>query len=101
MHFRAHAQVCVSQQHPAAHGHRQHFAFKKSVSLMQVLIPVDSGAEVAEWVFERSPAELKSAVMAARRKREQSEVSQYMNKTTGFFYVGNLCHERAKLRGVC
>lgn len=40
----------------------------------QVLIPVDSGAEVAEWVFERSPAELKSAVMAARRKREQSEM---------------------------
>ncbi|KAK9814988.1 hypothetical protein WJX73_003982 [Symbiochloris irregularis] len=40
----------------------------------QVLIPTDVDASVPEWVFERSPAELKAAIVAARRRREQGEV---------------------------
>lgn len=35
----------------------------------------DSGkADVADWVFERGPAELKAAMKSAQKKREQSEV---------------------------
>lgn len=30
--------------------------------------------EVPEWVFKRSPAELKAAMQAAQRRREQDEV---------------------------
>ena len=43
--------------------------------MVQVLIPTDVDASVPDWVFERSPAELKAAVAAARRRREQGEVS--------------------------
>ena len=41
---------------------------------VQVLIPNEPNFQVADWVFERSPAELKRAVQDAQRKREQSQV---------------------------
>lgn len=41
---------------------------------MQVLIPAEQNYQVEDWVFERSPQELKQAVKAAQRKREMGEV---------------------------
>ena len=34
----------------------------------------ESGGEVPDWVFKRSPVELKAAMQAAQRKRQQDEV---------------------------
>lgn len=50
---------------------------EESLSGMQVLLPSapNGREEVADWVFKRTPAELKAAMLEARRKREQSEVS--------------------------
>ena len=43
--------------------------------VLQVLIPNEPNFKVEDWVFERSPAELKRAVQDAQRKREQNQVS--------------------------
>ena len=34
----------------------------------------DAGGEVPDWVYKRSPVELKAAMQAAQRKRQQDEV---------------------------
>ena len=45
-------------------------------ALSQVLLPSGAGGNsVPDWVYQRTPAELKEALLAARRKQEQSEVS--------------------------
>jgi hypothetical protein len=44
---------------------------------MQVLVPPKTesgGGGVADWVFRRSPAELKADMISAQKRREQSEV---------------------------
>lgn len=41
----------------------------------QVVMPAaDAGGEVPDWVYKRSPVELKAAMQAAQRKRQQDEV---------------------------
>ena len=46
------------------------------MAFSQVLLASGAGDDsVADWVYQRSPAELKEALLAARKKREQSEVS--------------------------
>ena len=44
--------------------------------ILQVVLPSgpDGAAQVQDWVFKRTPAELKEAMLEARRKKEQSEV---------------------------
>lgn len=48
------------------------------LDLVKVLLPAAVGKdeEVPDWIFQRSPAELKAGVQAAQRKRQQDEVSQ-------------------------
>lgn len=43
----------------------------------QVVLPAgpEGTEQVQDWVFKRTPAELKAAMQEAKRKREQSEVS--------------------------
>ena len=47
----------------------------------QVVMPAatDAGGEVPDWAYKRSPVELKAAMQAAQRKRQQDEVCSPSN----------------------
>ncbi|KAK9807789.1 hypothetical protein WJX72_009448 [[Myrmecia] bisecta] len=52
----------------------------------RVLLPVETDTGVTDWLFDRSPAELKAAFMNAIRRREQSQVlmtKAYREKLAG------------------
>lgn len=40
----------------------------------QVLLPAETDAQVPEWVFQQSPAELKQAFMTAKKRREMDSM---------------------------
>lgn len=46
-----------------------------------------AGGEVPDWVFKRTPAELKAAMQAAQRKRQQDEVSTALHQQHFFLTV--------------
>ncbi len=41
---------------------------------MQVLLPENPSTEVSEEVFKRTPADVRAAYLAARKKQEQGQV---------------------------
>ena len=59
---------------------------------VQVLLPAGRDAQqLPDWIFERSPAELKAAAMAARRRQDLEQVkgniSSSCKRTPGASYV--------------